>query len=209
MITGISLPVEILKEYSRDYYISCYIWNAKWEILTKDSVKLSDWEESSRFTARFNYPVKFDTLIYAGYSIKPWSHATFASKAAVDRGLDGKNTAFVKFGNNWTSVPDVFGLHTSLDLSLEITPMSQIYQDEIKIAGGLNYGEFEIDLGKLVFRQVDVTVYDMMLRQVTSTMSHNDNVVRLAFRPPASGVYVVRIQLDYFAYFRNVIVFRD
>ncbi|MFO7616797.1 MAG: trypsin-like peptidase domain-containing protein [Bacteroidales bacterium] len=209
MITGISLPLEVLKNHTGDYYITCYVWNAKWEILTKDSVKLSDWEESSRFTARFNYPVLFDTLVYAGYSIKPWSQATFASKAAVDRGLSGKNTAYVRFGSNWTSVPDVFGLHTSLDLSLEITPMSQNYEDEVKIAGQNHHGDFAIDLGKLVFKQVVVTIYDLMTRQVTSTSSHQGNRVMISFRPPVSAVYIVRIQLDYLVFYRTILAFRD
>lgn len=209
IISGITFPIQNLNIFSDDYYLTCCIWDANWELIASDSVNISTCSDSSFLTVRFKYPVMLDTLVYAGYQIKSWDQGTFASRASVDRGLNEKNTAYIFSGNKWLSASDQFGIKTSLDLSLEVTPIGQNFKDQIQITSGNTLGQFIIDLGNLVFNQADITVYDMMLRQMTTTVSYQANQIFLSFSPPASGMYVVRIQLDQLVFYRSVLGLRD
>jgi hypothetical protein len=100
IISGITFPIQNLNIFSDDYYLTCCIWDANWELIASDSVNISTCSDSSFLTVRFKYPVMLDTLVYAGYQIKSWDQGTFASRASVDRGLNGKNTAYISLVTN-------------------------------------------------------------------------------------------------------------
>jgi hypothetical protein len=207
MITGFSFPVEYVSGWADDYYLTCGIWNGKWQIMTRDSIKISDLVPGSRYTVRFKVPVNFDTVVYAGYELNPMEEGFFISKAAVDRGEKGKGTAYART-SSWSPVSDVLGLHTSLDISLETSTLSNAFVDQIKVRANGNYGNFTLDLGELVFSRVEISLFDMTGKQVSTVLTKPMNQVMFDFMPPSSGIYLLKVRIDYYELTTKVLILK-
>ena len=208
IINGITIPLAMRSSWAKGYYLPVVVWNAKKQVIMRDSVLISNFEENSRFTKWFKSPVNFDTLIYAGFEIKPWDKGTFVSLMATDRGENGLSTAYVIKDNQWSAVTDYAGLHTSFDFGLETSLLMDAYEKQIRIVPNYNDGIFTIDLGKLVFNKVDLTVFNMRGQQITPEISRSENSISFRIYPPVPGVYALRLVVDNYRFSTKVMVVR-
>ncbi len=196
MITGITIHLERLSKWAGGYYLPVIVWNAKRQPVIRDSILLSNLRQDCRATIWLKSPVNFDTLNYIGFEIKPWDQGTFYSKMAVDRGPNGVNTAYAIKGNQWQPMPDVMGFHTSLDISLETAYLKNSYAQEISILKNFNSGHIQIDLGKLVYKSVRVSVFSLTGQQLTTESEKTGNLIDLQIQAPVSAIYLVRLVID-------------
>ncbi|HBB91180.1 MAG: hypothetical protein A2X22_07595 [Bacteroidetes bacterium GWF2_49_14] len=196
MITGITIHLERLSKWAGGYYLPVVVWNAQRQPVIRDSILLSDLRQDCRATIWLKSPVNFDTLNYVGFEIKPWDQGTFYSKMAIDRGSNGVNTAFAIKGNQWQPMTDVVGFHTSLDIGLETAYLKNSYAQEISILKSSNNGQFQVDLGKLVFKSVRVAVFSLTGQQLTTETEKTGNIIDLHIQAPVSGIYLVRLLID-------------
>ena len=184
LINGITVPIEVISQWSGNYYLPLVVWNANKQVVARDSVLISNYLPESRFTKWLKNPVNFDTLVYVGFEVRPWDQGTFVSKMATDRGVNGKNTAFVVKGAQWQSVTDAAGIHTSFDLSLETSVLMNSFKQEIRILPNYNDGNFTVDLGNLVFNKVDISIYNIKGQKVIADVSKSDNHITFQVLPP-------------------------
>jgi len=208
IINGITFSMEILSKWPPSYYLPIVIWNARKQLVLKDSIQVSNLLPQSRITKWFKSPVNFDTLLYAGFDIRPWEQGTFVSSMATDRGEIGKNTAWVVKGYQWQPMTDVAGVHTSFDISLETSVLMKSYQEEIKILPNYNDGNFTVDMGSLVFNKVDISIYNIKGQQVIADISKKDNQISFQVIPPVPGIYVVRLNIDNFQFSKKLMIIR-
>jgi len=208
MITGLTFHLERISRWAANYYLPVVIWNSQRQPVLRDSVKIGNIREDSKITVWFKSPVKFDTVVYAGYEVRPWDQGTFYSRMAVDRGNRGINTASAIKGSQWSPMTDIAGVHTSLDVQLETAYLRNSYDEEISIVPNGNFGEFTLDLGKLVFKSVLVDVYSLTGQKLVSQTERTENLIRLRVLPPVSGIYLVRITLDELSLTKKVLVIR-
>jgi hypothetical protein len=206
IINGLTIPVALRSKWSSGYYLPIVIWNAKKQVIMRDSVRISDYSDNSRFTKWFRSPVNFDTLIYAGFEVKAWEKGTFVSRMAADRGESGPSGAYVIKDNQWLAVTDYAGLHTSFDFGLETSALTDAYEKEIRILPNFNDGVFTLDLGNLVFNSVDLTVFNMRGQQVTPEITRSDNRISFRIYPAVAGVYAVRLVIDNYRFSTKVMV---
>lgn len=210
MITGITIHLERLSKWAGVYYLPVVVWNAQRQPVIRDSILLSNLRQDCRATVWLKSPVNFDTLNYVGFEIKPWDQGTFFSKMAVDRGPNGVNTAFAIKGNQWQPMTDVVGFHTSLDISLETAYLKNSYAKEISILKSSNNGQFQVDLGKLVFKSVRVAVFSLTGQQLTTETEKTGNIIDLQIQAPVSGIYLVRLLIDNLPPFtQKVLIVKD
>jgi len=208
IINGITIPIEVRSKWSGNYYLPLVVWNANKQVVATDSVLISNYQPESRFTKWLKSPVKFDTLIYVGFEVRPWDQGTFVSKMATDRGTNGKNTAFVIKNDQWQSVTDVAGIQTSFDFSLETSVLMNSFNQEIRILPNYNDGNFTLDLGTLVFNKVDISIYNIKGQKVIADVSKSDNQITFQVLPPVPGVYVVRLIIDNYQFATKLMIIR-
>jgi hypothetical protein len=146
--------------------------------------------------------------MYVGFEVRPWDQGTFVSKMATDRGTDGKSNAFIVNGNQWQGITDYAGVHTSLDLALETSVYFDAFKEEIKILPNYNSGTFTLDLGSLVFKTVDISVYNVKGQKVLTDVTKMSNQVSFQIIPPVAGVYVVRLLIDKYQFAVKVMILR-
>jgi PKD repeat protein len=202
-INGITIPVELISNWSGNYYLPIVIWDASKTVVRRDSVKITGYLPGSRVTKWLKYPFyTIDTLVYAGFEPKPWDQGTFISKMAVDRGENGKNTAFALKGSTWQPLYDLAGTHTSYGISLETSASTDkyLFENEISVNRYFSDGKFVVDLGKLVFKDVDISVYNINGQKVIADVTRNENLISFQIYPPVQGIYVVRIVIDSFKF---------
>lgn len=209
MITGITLSLNKLPGWSKDYYLPVLLWNSTREMIYRDSILLSDYTEGSKVTYWLKIPVAFDTLNFAGFEVRPWSDGTFCSSMAVDRGDRGKNTSFVIRNDEWVPFTELIGLHTSLDVRLETAYLLDTYEKEITIVPNSNDGWFQVDLGHLVFDKAEVSVFNLNGQKIMSDQTRTGNLIELHIEAPVSGIYLVRIQIDNYSFGKKVLVIRN
>jgi hypothetical protein len=209
IINGITLPLEVLPKATGDYYLPVVIWNGSRRVIMRDSIKLSGYQPGSRITKWFRSPVSFDTLLYAGFEVRPWDQGTFAARMATDRGASGRNTAFVIKGSQWLPMSDYGALHTSLDIALETSVQKVSFKEEIRILPNFSSGEYTLDLGTLVFDRVDITVFSLSGQQITSEVAQRGNQVSFRMEPPVSGVYIVRLRIGEFTFSTKLMILKD
>lgn len=207
-INGITVPIEVRSEWQDNYYLPLVLWNANKQVVLRDSVLISKLMPQSRLTKWFSSPVNFDTLIYVGFEVRPWDQGTFVSKMATDRGETGNNTAYIIKGNQWQPATDVAGVHTSLDLSLETSVLLYSFIEEIRILPNYNDGNFTIDMGSLVFKDVGISIYNMRGQEVIADLSRNENQITFQVLPPVPGVYVVRLLIDKLEFNTKLMIIR-
>ncbi|MCD6332705.1 MAG: trypsin-like peptidase domain-containing protein, partial [Bacteroidales bacterium] len=209
MISGMEIGLAITPETSYDLYLPVVIWDAKWEVKTRDSILLTGREPNSRITVRFRSPVAFDSLIYAGFETPSIDPAGFSSSIAVDRGAEGANTLFIRKSSKWSELSSLTGMHAALDVSLEVSVIRNQFSDEIKVLPVPASQEFVIDLGDLVYKECSITVYDLSGRQVTSTLITSDNRIRFRVEPPVSGIYLAYIRIDAYHFTKKILIVRN
>jgi lysyl endopeptidase len=209
IINGITLPVENISKWATGYYLPLIVWNAKKQVVMRDSVMISDYLPGSRFTKWLKTPVNFDTLLYVGYELRPWDQGTFVSKMATDRGQSGTGTAYAVMGTQWQTLSDFGGVHTALDLSIETSVLKESFEGEIRIVPNYNDGQFTVDLGTLVFSKVDISIFNMSGQQVVADVSTRGNQVTFRILPPVAGVYAVRLIIDNFQFSAKVMILHD
>jgi PKD repeat protein len=208
MITGLTIQMEKVSRWASNYYLPVAIWNSQRQTVLRDSAKIGNLRDDSKLTVWFKSPVRFDTLVYGGFEVRPWDQGTFYSKMAIDRGSKGTNTAYAVKGTQWSPMTDIAGVHTSLDVQLETAYLRNSYAEEIQIVPNGNQGEFTLDLGKLVFKSVLVDVYSLSGQKIVSQTERNENQIRLSVNPPVSGIYLVRVTLDDLSLTKKVLVMR-
>ncbi len=207
IINGITIPIEKKSSWMSNYSLPIVIWNAKKQVIMRDSVMISNYLPESRLTKWLRSPVNFDTLIYIGFEVRPWDQGTFISKMATDRGETGENTAYVIKGSQWQSVTDFAGLHSSFDFTMETSILLNAFKEQIKILPNYNDGNFTVDLGALVFNQVDITVYNIKGQEVVTNVTKSDNQIAFQIQP-VPGVYVVRLIIDNFQFATKLMIIR-
>ncbi len=208
IINGITIPMEKISEWPGNYYLPVVLWNAKKQVVVKDSVLISNYRPESRLTKWLRSPINFDTLIYVGFEVRPSDQGTFVSKMATDRGEIGNNTAYVVKGTQWQPITDVAGVHTSFDFSLETSVLMKSFKEEIKILPNYNDGNFTVDLGNLVFNKVDISIYNIKGQKVIADVNRNDNQNTFQILPPVAGVYVVRLVIDKHEFATTLMIIR-
>ncbi len=208
IIHGISLPITARSNWSRNYYLPVVVWNANRQVIVRDSLLINNFLKNSRFTKWLKNPVSFDTLVYVGFEVRPWSEGTFVSKMAIDRGSPGPSTAFAVSGTQWQSFNDYAGIHTSLDLSIETSVLMNSYKEEIKILPNYNDGKFSLDLGNLVFSSVDVSIFNIKGQQVVADVTKNENQISFRIVPPVAGVYIVRLMIDKYEFATKLLILK-
>lgn len=208
IINGITVPIEIRSAWNPNYYLPVVIWNAKKQVIMRDSLRITDYEPESRVTKWLRSPVNFDTLIYIGFEVRPWEQGTFVSNMATDRGEIGGNTAWVIKGGQWQPLTEVAGIHTSFGIAIETSVLMNSYKGEIKILPNFNDGNFTIDMGTLVFNKVDLTIYNVKGQQVIADISKTENQINFQVLPPVPGIYVVRLIIDNFQFATKLMIIR-
>ncbi len=209
IINGITIPVELMSAWARNYYLPIVFWNAKRQVILRDSVLISGFKEQSRFTHWLRSPVNFDTLVYAGFEVRSWDQGTFAAKMATDRGQRGQNTMYVLKGTSWQPMSEFDGTRTSMDLALEISTPSNPFINEIKIIPNFNDGVFTLDLGRLVFNQVNIDVYSITGQKLITAITRTENQISFRISPPVSGVYIVRMIIDKYQFSTKVVILKQ
>jgi PKD repeat protein len=208
IIQGITVSLALRSNWTKNYYLPIVFWNSKKQQAYKDSILINNFQAKSRFTKWLRSPVNFDTLMYVGFEVRPWDQGTFVSKMATDRGTDGKSNAFIVNGNQWQGITDYAGVHTSLDLALETSVYFDAFKEEIKILPNYNSGTFTLDLGSLVFKTVDISVYNVKGQKVLADVTKMSNQVSFQIIPPVAGVYVVRLLIDKYQFAVKVMILR-
>jgi len=209
VINGISISLAVISKWSDNYYLPFVIWNGKKQVVLRDSVMISDYQPGSRLTKWFNTPVNFDTLMYIGFEPQLWENGTFVSKMATDRGESGLNTAYIIKNNQWQPITDIAGIHTSLDLSLETSVLMNSFKEEIRILPGLNDGVFTVDLGNLVFKQVDVSVFNVKGQKIVADVVKGDNQISFKISPAVTGVYIVSLTIDSYRFATKMVILKQ
>jgi hypothetical protein len=128
---------------------------------------------------------------------------------AVDRGDRGRNTAFMIRNTNWVPFTEWIGLHTSLDIHLETAYLLDTYEEEISIVPNSNNGWFQVDLGHLVFEKANISVFNLKGQKIMTDQTRSQNLIDLHIEAPASGVYLVRIQIDNYSFAKKVLIIRN
>lgn len=209
-IQGITIPIAHRLNWTSDYYLPIVFWDSKKVEMKayRDSVKINSFQTNSRFTKWLRSPLSFDSLLYVGFEVRPWDKGTFVSQMATDRGINGKSNAFIVNANQWQGISDYAGVHTSLDLALETSVYMNTFQEEIKILPNYNSGKFTVDLGNLIYKTVDVSVYNVNGQQVITEVTEMSNQVSFQIIPPVAGVYVVRLLIDKLQFAAKVMILR-
>jgi hypothetical protein len=207
-LNGITIPVGLISKWQGAYYLPVVIWSAGKQVVFRDSVLISDFPNGSAVTRWLKSPVNFDTLIYVGFEVRPWEQGTFVANMATDRGERGANTAFAIKGSQWQSLTDASGIHTSLGISLVTSPVLTAFKEEIRIIPNFNDGDFSVDLGKLVFKDVALSVYTVTGQKVMADLTRESNRISFHVDAPVSGVYVVRLTIDEYQFATRVIIIR-
>ncbi len=210
MITGLTIALEKISLWDSVYYLPLVVWDSARKEMHRDSILLNDKEPGTRITCWFKSPVSFkkDQVTYAGFEIKPWENGTFCSAMAVDRGKDGASTVFAVRNNQWLSITDLAGIHSSIDLSLETAYLPDTYEQEIRILPNSNEGSFSLNLGHLVYNKAGVSVFNLKGQKVMSDLTRSGNLIELQIHPPASGIYLVSLKIDDYRFTQKVVVIR-
>lgn len=208
LITGITVDVHQLNQLSATVPLEMVLWDAEWVPRGSVTVMLDPGSVPFRVTGWLSEPLGMDTVQYAGFVMPQGENLQFASGMTLTRNESDQNQAWGRMEGKWNQLNQAFGLNSALTVRLETAYLFPTYQEQIKAWYAGPPSTLHIDLGGLVFNEVDVRILDMSGQQIRAFDDLKEARLALPMHGVASGIYVVLVELNLIRFATRVLITR-
>ena len=205
-INGVTIDILEHSDLQNPGSIDVLIWDRSWNEVFRKNVTLNPRSLPFRLTAWLDTPVGMDSVMYAGFEIQATQQATLAAGMTLTRGDGAANDAWGRINGNWNPLSQVFGLNSAISVRLETSNLFPSFKEQIKAWYQASNSMLNIDLSGLVYRQIDLSLFDMTGRKLLEMNEITDSSLQIYVPGLATGVYLINIRIDAIDFASRVLV---
>lgn len=206
IISGIIVNILGLESNGQPVYLSAAIWDPEWNLLREDSILLNPKTMPFRATIWFDQPLGMDTLVYAGITIPKQNELVFSTGMTLTRNEHDKNNAWGRKGDEWSLLSQAVGINSAIGVQLETSNLYQDFNTQIKVLTNNISGSIRLDLGNLIFDQIELDIYNVEGKKMTATTNYSGNILDVEVKIPVAGIYLIQLRLDHLSFTKKVIL---
>lgn len=206
-ITTLLVPVKIAKAASSGTLIKFKVWGAtslglpdETHVLGYKYIQLNTMQSGWYKYVHFDSPIGINGIFFVGYEVAYAAGDTFVCSMAINRGINGINTMFVKKSNNaWVPAYDVYSnLHTSLGITPAVCLVNSvdiIEEENLLIFPNPSHDIFNIEVQDDNWNDVEIKVFDMLGKLVkVSAENPAPHLFHVDLNNQQTGIYFLNIK---------------